>query len=269
MSELKKFSENILSTTNSQINPSEIPNKCNAIATQLEEYDHFALQSFDFDSNQLVQRDADFMVNASNVHTTLLKSLTVGSRKFDFKHFASKLNANWDGKANEVSHLIRNTPTYSFIYGTFDPGSVTIPPKKSRKVATKLQEVNAPLIKPSSSKGAESTDDLKNGEEVAKMHSKISELVEKNNNEAVGFAKAVVDLNSFGQTVENIFYTSFLVKEGLLSVKKERGQIVVKPEQEPSQDDPQDDEPVQNKQCILTLSMEDYKEWVKALQEDE
>lgn len=54
-------------------------------------------------------------------------------------------------------------------------------------------------------------------------------LVEKDQGDGVNFLELVINPDDYGQTVENIFYASFLVKEGQAGIQvDDDGQVIIR-----------------------------------------
>jgi hypothetical protein len=54
-------------------------------------------------------------------------------------------------------------------------------------------------------------------------------LVEKDQGEGINFLELVINPDDYGQTVENIFYASFLIKEGQAGIQvDDDGQIIIR-----------------------------------------
>jgi len=54
-------------------------------------------------------------------------------------------------------------------------------------------------------------------------------LVEKDQGDGVNFLELVINPDDYGQTVENIFYASFLIKEGQAGIQvDDDGQVIIR-----------------------------------------
>jgi hypothetical protein len=54
-------------------------------------------------------------------------------------------------------------------------------------------------------------------------------LVEKDQGEGINFLELVINPDDYGQTVENIFYASFLIKEGQAGIQvDDDGQVIIR-----------------------------------------
>ena len=84
------------------------------------------------------------------------------------------------------------------------------------------------------------------------------------------FFEFVLDPSSFGQTVENIFYSSFLVKEGsaCLTVKDKVPYIRLTAAQNAEKKGRRADEKVGQNQTVCTIEYSQWKELVDAIGED-
>lgn len=91
------------------IRSKDIPKKCIFLEDQLNNCNYLAAQAFDLDANKLIEHDADFMVKASHVNETVVRSLTINSRVFDYRIFAEKLLAHIDLRTEYV-------PSFRTIY---------------------------------------------------------------------------------------------------------------------------------------------------------
>ena len=90
------------------------------------------------------------------------------------------------------------------------------------------------------------------------------------NQEPVPYFEAVIDPDSFTQSVENIFHSSFLIKEGLISLKyivtKENFKIPVIESLTPEESKSPKQMKNSSIQSILSFSIYDWKKWTSKRQ---
>ena len=105
--------------------------------------------------------------------------------------------------------------TPSLVYG---PAGTAIEPRKARKRISNLRNTkalqNKNAAKPKSL-GAEEETDLATREDTAHIHGILGAIKTTGR---IPLYLVVINPHSFGQTVENLFYTSFLIKRGLISM---------------------------------------------------
>lgn len=157
-------------------------------------------------------------------------------------------------------------------------------PTKQRRVGPgrqKLVEPTDEAKKPKSKEGIDDSDDLKNGKEVERVYSKLKSIFDKTK-EPVPFFKAMVKPDSFCETVEGIFYSAFLIKEGVVSaklMKTSNGYVpVIEPEDpeeverchervrerrnnENDSEDESEETSASSHQSILSFCEDDWKNW--------
>ena len=66
----------------------------------------------------------------------------------------------------------------------------------------------------------ENSVDSKTEKMVTDAWTHLKQAYKANDKEAVNYFKFVIDPDSFGNTLENVFYVSFLVREGKVKVMK-------------------------------------------------
>lgn len=165
---------------------------------------------------------------------------------------------------SKYSYLIKSSPCLKFIYGTFDPGQVAIPVKTRTRTTHSRPFDTKELKKPKTQDASEIPQDSKNGKEVEYIYTKVKKMYD-HYQEPISYFKALVDRDSYTRTVENIFHSAFLIKEGLISLKydnEQKGQKI--PVVQPlSLEEVKRPKRRKNSQIqsILSFSTEDWKKW--------
>lgn len=108
--------------------------------------------------------------------------------------------------------VVPELPTYTLLYGSYDP--TKIPEVKERKERAK-REAPEKVEKKQLERVENLQKDEENIEDTVNFLVKVLlEEYEKNNNQPVSYFGFVVDSESFPSTIENMFYTSFLIRDG-------------------------------------------------------
>lgn len=114
---------------------------------------------------------------------------------------------------NDARQIIPNVIEYNFLYGTYDFNKV--PEPKQRKERIKASQQGAvqkkELIAVAASAG---NGDEENNDSVMFLYKVLQNEYQKNNNNPLKYYEFVIDSESYTATVENIFYCSFLVRDG-------------------------------------------------------
>ncbi|XP_074596538.1 SMC5-SMC6 complex kleisin component Non-SMC element 1 [Brevipalpus obovatus] len=276
--EYQAINEHLKKLCETQITARDIQDKCENLTKNLTRSDSLSKEAFKLQANKIIEHDAEYMRDVSQINQLVVKALAIDSKTFDPSVFAEKLithigltrdpetgEATLDADAfaffgKSCSYLINTAPVTPYMYGAFEPGSVHIPPKRSRKVVQKEKDVLSPeVIKPKTSSQVRD-DELKNGAEVEQLYEKINEACEESGQTKVRFEKILIDPDSFGKTVEAVFHLSFLVKMGRVALLDEEEGLMLEPiEVDGEQEEPDKSE---NVQTIMSFNMDDWKKWV-------
>ncbi|KAF9191964.1 nuclear protein [Haplosporangium sp. Z 11] len=188
--------------------------------------------------------DAKLLVMSADLGMQKAKQLRMGQGGFDETEYISRLitkmgghdvdndqlDMDWSKIGRLAMKFTRRVPTMDFMLG---PMSVE---HKSRVFTQRARIVRDPkaMRKPQELKEEDIT---RQENETTKNVMQVFHILEQCS-EKVNLFELVVNPESFGQTVENIFYLSFLVRDGKVSISEED---VDDPNR--GQDDDSDDEP--------------------------
>ncbi|KAF9987886.1 nuclear protein [Modicella reniformis] len=171
--------------------------------------------------------DAKFLVMSADLGLQKAKQLRMGQGGFDETEYISRLvskmgghNIDNDQQGMEWANIgriamkwTRKVPTMDFMLG---PMSVE---HKSRSIAQRQRIVRDPnaMRKPQELR---EEDIARQENETTKNVMQISDILE-GCTDKVNLFELVINPESFGQTIENIFYLSFLVRDGKVSISEE------------------------------------------------
>lgn len=88
----------------------------------------------------------------------------------------------------------------------------------------------------------------------------VLDRITRERGKPVNFFEFIVNPESFSQTVENLFYLSFLVRDGRVNISDDTGQPLLECCEPPTDEDRQNN--LQKKQLVLDLDIETYRELI-------
>ncbi|KAJ3060103.1 nuclear protein, partial [Podochytrium sp. JEL0797] len=147
-------------------------------------------------------------------------------------------------------------PSIDFMYGP-----LAVEPKARKEIKRNGGRINKDLSQLQKPQQLQESDIQKQENETSKSVAKIMKVLQQTG--AINFFEFVINPNSFSQSVENIFYVSFLIRDGHVAIDIEDGQPILRTVQ-PNQ--AEDDEEggagsakKQQKQHIIELSYDSYQ----------
>lgn len=214
--------------------------------------------------------DSELMAKVGACGSEQVLRLQATRRGFDVIGFVDRLKAitspspveRWAELGRFVQNQWKTVPAMDFMFGPIAVEPVASSDQqqgpKTRK-PRRAQRESAEAQKPDDvTKLCESTET-----ETASRVNDIFRIIQSLPSQQADLWRLVTDPKSFGQTVENLFYVSFLVKEGRASIRKADGggggTIVIKKEDPPKKED-LDSGKAKRKQCMMTI---DWKSWKK------
>lgn len=166
--------------------------------------------------------------------------------------------------SNFVSECQYRVPVFEHFYGIINEDDLQVKERKVREPRERDVATQATTAKERDIEVDVEQDQTP--KEVEEIFTRIRRLsVSSNRRESVPFFSIVVDRDSFVKTVENIFHTSFLVKEGKIGIKLEQEIPVVSVEDKRGTQEAGDEEAslLNGNQSILSFSYADYRRWVE------
>ncbi|GFR87314.1 non-SMC element 4 homolog A, partial [Elysia marginata] len=172
---------------------------------------------------------------------------------------------DWVKLGNGITPLFKRTPVLNFMCGAFERD---VAPKKKRPVKEKEAESDSSKVtKPTQLSSFEETE---RGElttaQVEHLLKTLWRFYEANKKQPICFFEFVTNPDSYGQTVENIFYASFLVRDGHANVFLDEDEL---PVIEPMQKDLNDaaasarQDSSKKQQIVMTLTPAEWRQIVK------
>jgi len=200
-------------------------------------------------------------------------------KKFHVDEYSANLgrfiNASTDGFNNlkvtrrqlislgeKLSTNFKRTPTFTFVLGAIDTEAGENKPKKDREPRPNKNRAMAPTktaIVEKSQANEQKTDRLVNS--TRKI---LDQVYRQKGKKPVSYFEFVIDPDSFGNTVENMFHVSFLVKQRVccLSVDDNLGLPVLEPVG--GRGGGEDSEVAKN-QAVISISYQDWVDLKEAL----
>ncbi|KAJ1784394.1 hypothetical protein LPJ59_006368 [Coemansia sp. RSA 2399] len=159
---------------------------------------------------------------------------------------------NWGAIGDVASQFSRQPPRFSCIYGPL------MTEAKARKARVKRQSLDGKANKGVSQ---EANIEMMGESDVTKQENQTTKLVQKIHSilahvGPINLFELVINPRSFSQSVENIFYVSFLIRDGKAFIDDESGQPMIEACEPPQQDDYLSG--LTKKQLIFSL---DYVTW--------
>ncbi|EZA61604.1 EP300-interacting inhibitor of differentiation 3 isoform X4 [Ooceraea biroi] len=223
-------------------------------------------------NQQEVLIDSQMMTTSAKVLKTCTGTLTKKMRDYNYADFTQRLvrhlgegseessqpNPNWSLLETRVMKMFRKIANYDTILGTLEPleKKVIVRKKPEPRLAKQAPMVVPDKVVPQAK--------AKDEDSVERTVRKIRKLIAsrcKETRQPLDFFRLILHPQDFGRTVRNLLYISFLVKDGVVKLKKDNnGDLVVQPcrrenSQRSSPDEERDRTSIQN---VISLNI---KQW--------
>lgn len=213
--------------------------------------------------------DARHIREVTSLANDTAKRLAITHREFDFKQFIMKISqklnncsqpgSSCDSLLIKLGDIVKPcfcyAPIFKFMYGALTLDDLIIKKRELKQRDKRLPDGPTVSVSDKRVEQIENQDDTP--KEVDHIFHELRSLSRAK--ESLNFYETFVDPQSFTQTVENIFHSSFLIKENRIGL-------------DPSSSGPklrviESGEQTRNNgsQTILSFSMEDYNRWIDSL----
>ncbi|XP_003989244.3 EP300-interacting inhibitor of differentiation 3 [Felis catus] len=165
----------------------------------------------------------------------------------------------WETVQKEATSWIVQAETFHFIFGSFkSKPSAPKPRLEHQKKAHKMEENGAmptKLRKLDLSNNQEATE-----KEVERILGLLQTYFRKYPDTPVSYFEFVIDPNSFSRTVENIFYVSFIIRDGFARIRLDQDRLpILEPININQVGEGNDPSSHGRRQGVISLSLQDWK----------
>ncbi|KAH9503243.1 EP300-interacting inhibitor of differentiation 3 [Bulinus truncatus] len=220
--------------------------------------------------------DSASLVNLSELGKTKAQALKTNFLVFNATEFCEKVKVVISGNASsDMSHnfwtrlgkavnpFFKRAPVLRFMCGTFEKGEAAV--NQRRRLAREKDKETEKIEKASRPTQLSSFAETERGElttaQVEHLLKTLWDIYEKNENSPVCYFEFVTHPSSFGQTVENMFYVSFLIRDGHARIFLDGDDLpVIEPVQQKNQSLK---DRSQKSQIIISITPLEWKEIVK------
>jgi len=260
------------------VNEEELGDVANSCHTRLRDYMENNEALFEqVTAPQEAVLDARVIKQLSRLCRQQAEQLSANIATFSQAEFAEKLVGNmaggeagaavtrrkWVLLGRQVQSMFRRSPALTYMYGALD---TTPPPPKERKAregrgrqATRV----ADLVATQDTVLAEAeTSDNQTEALVGHVFKCLVGVWREQGKTPVNLFRFVINPDSFGITVENLFHLSFLVKEGKVAITADEGLPHILPLTKRRQGGEGEGE---KNQVVMNINMEDWRRMKEAL----
>ncbi|XP_038593149.1 non-structural maintenance of chromosomes element 4 homolog A [Micropterus salmoides] len=166
----------------------------------------------------------------------------------------------WHRVARRAECCFRTAPSFHYMMGSFH--AEPPPPKQRTERQRKLPGKEAKRIMPTQLKKMEDSHQEATEKEVERILGYLKSYYQDDPTSPISYYEFVIDPNSFSRTVENIFHTSFLIRDGLARMYLDNAELpCIAPVEE---GEVEAGGSCSRKQCIVSISPKTWKELVDA-----
>ncbi|KAJ2909966.1 hypothetical protein GGI21_001347 [Coemansia aciculifera] len=219
--------------------------------------------------------DSRFLILSADIGAQRAHQLRIDSSAFDALEYIEKVrellyspasaSPDWAALGSVAARFTRRPPRFSYIYGPL----MTEPKERRTRVKTGSKRDNAALNSSSRQEAQIETMDESDVKRQENQTTKLVIAVHKILTQVgpINLFQLVINPASFSQSVENIFYVSFLIRDGKAFIDDKSGQPMIEACQPPQQDDYESG--VTKKQLIFSLDQPTWREIIDVYAIDE
>ncbi|CAL8300033.1 unnamed protein product [Merluccius merluccius] len=162
----------------------------------------------------------------------------------------------WHKLASRAECCFKSTPSFHFMYGLFYAEPPPPKPRVERQRKAPTKEVQR--IMPTQLKKMEASHQEATEKEVERIMGCLEHYHTQDPTAPISYYEFVINPDSFSRTVENIFHTSFLIRDGVARMYLDDDKLPCIGLVE--DDAPQQEEASVRKQCVVSLSQKTWRE---------
>ncbi|KAI8910936.1 Nse4 C-terminal-domain-containing protein [Gorgonomyces haynaldii] len=217
-----------------------------------------------FGSVETVQEatlDSQLLLLSAEISNKKIQKMGMGG--FSFEEYIDRLKQlsrsdtglDWTLLAEKTQKHCRMAPKPSFMYG---PLEIQLKERTVRQQRRLVKDMSK-LQKPEEMTVQDvKKDENETSNNVMMIHKRLTQV------EPISIFKFVVNPHSFSQTVENVFYLSFLVRDGRVAIEEsDEGELIVSTSEPPTEEDMQESD-CSKLQNILILDYETWNDMIQA-----
>ncbi|XP_077093039.1 non-structural maintenance of chromosomes element 4 homolog A [Siphateles boraxobius] len=166
----------------------------------------------------------------------------------------------WEKLANRSESCFKTAPSFHYMLGSFlaEPP----PPRQRVERQRKLPSKEAKRIMPTQLKKMEESHQEATEKEVERILGCLQRYFADDSGEPISYYEFVIDPNSFSRTVENIFHTSFLIRDGLVRMFLDNDELPCIAPVEEGEIEP-GGASIRH-QCVISINQESWREIIDA-----
>ncbi|CAB4409846.1 unnamed protein product [Rhizophagus irregularis] len=219
--------------------------------------------------------DARLLVLTCNLGVQRARRMKLDNNSFDIDSYISKLitfmggrqmdndsdehlELNWEAVGRLASRFTNRVPTSDFMLG---PLSIETK-EREKKIRHSLNKDKNSLKEPEQLK---EKDIERQENETTRNVKMVFDILGEN--QPINFFEFIINPESFGQTVENLFYLSFLIRDGKVSIDDDSGQPILMLCQPPTSENYA--EGLIKKQLVMEIDMNMWQELIEVYEINE
>ncbi|XP_012410240.1 EP300-interacting inhibitor of differentiation 3 [Trichechus manatus latirostris] len=163
----------------------------------------------------------------------------------------------WEKVQKEATSWTLRAETFHFIFGSFKSEPSAPKPRQRKRVCSMEENGDMPtkLRKMDLNGNQEATE-----KEVERILGLLQTYFRKYPDSPVSYFEFVVDPHSFSRTVENIFYVSFIIRDGFARISLDQDRLpILEPINNNQMDEGYDSSSHGRRQGVISLSLQDWK----------
>ncbi|XP_049740175.1 EP300-interacting inhibitor of differentiation 3 [Elephas maximus indicus] len=171
----------------------------------------------------------------------------------------------WETLQRKAASWTLRAETFHFMLGSFNSEPSVPRPRQRRRRVRSVEEKSA---MPKKLKRMDLNNNQETTErEVERILGLLQTYFRMHPNSSVSYFEFVVDPHSFARTVENIFYVSFIIRDGYARISLDQDRLpVLQPVSNNQMGEEYDSGPSGMKQGIISLSLQDWRNIVATFQ---